>query len=425
VPVGLEPVALAVRSSREVWVVNHLSDSVSIVKLSDDATTGRVVRTLLVGDEPRDIVFAGGGPMTTQSLRGMANHGPMHWRGDRTGSNDAPSFQPNSGTFDEVAAFQKFQAAFTDVVGRSDPIPDADMQAFTGFILQVTYPPNPIRALDNSLTPDQETGREFYFGPISQGVANCQGCHVIDRTGNLGVPIPGFFGSDGRSSFDFESEQFKTPHLRNQYQKIGMFGEPNVPVAIVPGDNEFMGDQVRGLGFLHDGSFDTIFRFMRAQGFSQSADNPGGIPAGPTGDLLRRQIESFLLAFDSNMFPIVGQQVTLTDDNAAVTGPRIDLLIARADAGDCDLVVKGCVWGREAGFLYIGAGWFKVDEASILPLSDAVLRELASHPGQELTYTCVPPGSGERIGLDRNGDGYMDGDEAAVGSDPADPASTP
>ena len=29
------------------------------------------------------------GPMTTQSLRGMANHGPMHWRGDRTGGNDA------------------------------------------------------------------------------------------------------------------------------------------------------------------------------------------------------------------------------------------------------------------------------------------------------------------------------------------------
>ena len=27
--------------------------------------------------------------MTTQSLRGMANHGPMHWRGDRTGGTDA------------------------------------------------------------------------------------------------------------------------------------------------------------------------------------------------------------------------------------------------------------------------------------------------------------------------------------------------
>ena len=56
VPVGLEPVAVAVRNDNEVWVVNHLSDSVSVVSLSG---TPHVVRTLLVGDEPRDIVFAG------------------------------------------------------------------------------------------------------------------------------------------------------------------------------------------------------------------------------------------------------------------------------------------------------------------------------------------------------------------------------
>ena len=47
------------------------------------------------------------GVMMTQSLRGMANHGPMHWRGDRTGGNDAPSAQPDSGTFDERAAFRE------------------------------------------------------------------------------------------------------------------------------------------------------------------------------------------------------------------------------------------------------------------------------------------------------------------------------
>ena len=56
VPVGLEPVAVAARSNTEVWVVNHLSDSVSIVSLTG---TPHVIRTLLVGDEPRDIVFAG------------------------------------------------------------------------------------------------------------------------------------------------------------------------------------------------------------------------------------------------------------------------------------------------------------------------------------------------------------------------------
>ncbi|HEX7840974.1 MAG TPA: beta-propeller fold lactonase family protein, partial [Kofleriaceae bacterium] len=61
IPVGLEPVAVAARSDHEVWVVNHLSDSVSVVALDDDAASGHVARTLLVGDEPRDIAFAGPG----------------------------------------------------------------------------------------------------------------------------------------------------------------------------------------------------------------------------------------------------------------------------------------------------------------------------------------------------------------------------
>ena len=34
---GLEPVAVAARTNDEVWVVNHLSDSVSVVELDDDA----------------------------------------------------------------------------------------------------------------------------------------------------------------------------------------------------------------------------------------------------------------------------------------------------------------------------------------------------------------------------------------------------
>src|SRR5262245_53032274 len=61
IPVGLEPVAVAARSDDEVWVVNHLSDSISVVELTEGGNGGRVVRTLLVGDEPRDIVFGGPG----------------------------------------------------------------------------------------------------------------------------------------------------------------------------------------------------------------------------------------------------------------------------------------------------------------------------------------------------------------------------
>jgi len=59
VTVGLEPVTVAAYSNDQVWVVNYLSDSVSIIDVS--TSPARVIKTLLVGDEPADIVFAGSG----------------------------------------------------------------------------------------------------------------------------------------------------------------------------------------------------------------------------------------------------------------------------------------------------------------------------------------------------------------------------
>ena len=55
VPVGLDPVSARARTDTEVWVVNHISDSVSIVDLS----SMNVVATVHPGDEPADVVFAG------------------------------------------------------------------------------------------------------------------------------------------------------------------------------------------------------------------------------------------------------------------------------------------------------------------------------------------------------------------------------
>ena len=61
--------------SAEIWVVNHLSDSVSIVDIG--TTPPRVTRTLLVGDEPRDIVFAGaGGVVILLGIRGPYRRPP-------------------------------------------------------------------------------------------------------------------------------------------------------------------------------------------------------------------------------------------------------------------------------------------------------------------------------------------------------------
>src|SRR5215467_4105559 len=55
IPVGLEPVIVAVRDDHEAWVANWVSDSVTVVDLNDYV----VSRTFDVGDEPTDIVFTG------------------------------------------------------------------------------------------------------------------------------------------------------------------------------------------------------------------------------------------------------------------------------------------------------------------------------------------------------------------------------
>lgn len=53
VPVGHDPVSVRARSAHEAWVVNHISDSISVV----DLRLGAVVRTLHTANEPADVVF--------------------------------------------------------------------------------------------------------------------------------------------------------------------------------------------------------------------------------------------------------------------------------------------------------------------------------------------------------------------------------
>ncbi len=368
------------------------------------------------------------GPMTTQSLRGMDNHGPMHWRGDRTGGNDSNSLQPDSGTFDEHAAFRAFNGAFVGLIGRSETLTSDQMDAFTEFALQIMYPPNPVRALDNSMTSGQQDAFDRYFGPISDTAHNCNGCHTLDEEGNAehSVERPGFFGTDGRSSFENEPQMMKVAHLRNAYQKVGMFGMADVPF-FNGGDNGDKGDQIRGFGFLHDGSVDSIFRFFQAGVFNLSGGNPGGFANNASGDADRRDMEDLVLAFPNNLAPIVGQQVTLAQSSPGATDTRIDLMLARADAvpSECDVVVSGLIAGEQRGALYIGGGLFITDEVADGNVPKAAILTSADTIGQEATFTAVPPGDGARIGIDRDGDGFRNGDEIDGGGDPADELSLP
>ncbi|MFE8605518.1 YncE family protein [Archangium violaceum] len=352
------------------------------------------------------------GPMTTQTLRGMSNAGAMHWRGDRSNG----FFGIDS--YDENTSFKNFIVAFEGLLGRASMPTEEEMNKFTTFQLQVQLPPNPIRRLDNSLTSAQQAGRDFYFGSRRvDGLAigsdngfNCNGCHTIDAS-------QGFYGTDGKSSFEGISQIMKIPHVRNMYTKVGMFGFPDSSFFQHP-ETGPMGDQIRGFGFTHDGAVDTLFRFFSAIVFSNTSI--GGPLVGFPGDTERRNVESFMMAVDSDLAPIVGQQVTLTSTNAAAVGPRIELLIARARAPfvskvlggsthEADLVAKTVVGGKPKGFLYDRTpGTWKPDDGTA-NITTTALRALATKAGQEVTFTAVPPGSGTRIALDRNLDGKLDG----------------
>ncbi len=365
------------------------------------------------------------GPMVTMSLRGMANHGPLHMRGDRTGALD----DPPTDALNVVSSFRTFNGAFAGLLGRDEgPIDNDDMSKFAAFAERITYPPNPIRSLDNSLNPSEQRGRDLYHERIVfntlQAHTTCQGCHPVS-------PSAGLFGTDGKMTPGV-NDWYKTPHFRNLYQRIGMFGMVVVPLTpAIPlfesGDNAHTGDQVRGFGFEHAGAVDTVFRFNRYFLFSYRAANAA------EREQQRRDLEAYMLAIETDMAPVVGQQVTLNDTNGATAGPRIDLLMARANAvypnlrnpfsPECELVVKGSVGGEMRGWLYRDSIFYadRVGET----IDDTFLRSVAATAGQELTYTCVPPGSGLRVALDRDADGVLDGDERDRGMDSAVPDRIP
>jgi len=352
------------------------------------------------------------GPMTTQSLRGLEGNGPMHWRGDRVGD----SAQPGESV--ELGAFKDFNVAFPDLVGTDAQLPAQDMQAFAEFALKITYPPNPIRALDNSLNVAQAQGRNIYMNQLTTGMSpfvptplmTCNNCHVLNEQ-------EGHFGTSGLSSVEGDdiSQQFKIPHLRNVYQKVGKFGasgrmfanSPNSP-TIYP----LMGqppDQIRGFGFLHDGSMDTVDNFLRAAVFAFNSDTE------------RDNVVDFVMAMDSELAPVVGQQITLTDTSGADVHARIDLLRARAQIttprGECDLIVQGVVDGIPRSAFMQPDGSYQTDRADET-MTDGELRALVNQNSQTLTFTCVPPGSGTWMALDRDQDGVFNGDELNQGSNP-------
>jgi len=327
------------------------------------------------------------GPLTVLTLRGIDTAGPMLWRGDATNAMDPMDERMN--------LIHNFNALFPALLGREDTLLDEDFELLADFILSLRPPPNPYRALNNTLIPFQDAGRSIFVGEqqTTDGQLDCVTCHVIDQE-------QGFFGTGGELTFEGGPQFFKVPQLRSVYDKVGMFG-----VTAGQAEPGSLGPQVKGSGTLHDGSLAGSEAFETAANFDLDQNEVA-------------QVSTFLLAFDANFAPVVGQQVTLGANPTDAENQRLSLLMARSQVAfdtpeappgqtvtECELVAQGRNEGVLTSYLYLGGNMFRSDANQMMPLS--TLRARAAQPTQQITFTCVYPTGGERMGLDRDGDGVL------------------
>jgi YVTN family beta-propeller protein len=371
------------------------------------------------------------GPMTTQTLRGLLNMEPFHWRGDRQ------NFQHFNGAFVGLMGMDGKCRNRVTGVGSENPcssnadctiagescqgLSTAEMNAYTEFIETVHFPPNPFRNLNNtmpvSITVPNQTGGGATIGAnpnngqshfinllLDAGALSCNQCHALPTgTNNL------LFNGNAEG----ESQDFKIPHLRNMYEKVGFdVIRPNLLSG--NGGNIGLTQQKRGYGFLHDGTI-SLTEFLAAGVFTSN-------------NTQERELFAFMLAFPTESVPCIGWQQTVNNANkntSAVTTTINTLMAQAAQANACDLIVTGVLGGVAKGYLYDpGTNLFKPDSVLEADLTESALR--GSVAGDDvIVYTGVAPGAGYRLALDRDRDTFLNRTEIAIGTDPANPNSNP
>lgn len=333
------------------------------------------------------------GPLMTQTLRGHINTGKLHWRADRNN-------------------FSSFNGAFVSLMGHGAQLPDSQMTAFRDFASALVFPPNPNENLDRTY-PDAPLGQPsaargatlFQTLAVGLGGETCNDCHTATNFGS---------GTDGTIIPDdsllhhpaVQDQDLKVPHLRNLYTKTGFKDSTG----------HF---NKRGFGYGHDGSVDNLDTFLSNPGFTLGVTQA-------QADSNRADLVAYLMAFDTGMAPAVGRQITFDGTNNDDPGDvsTLDTLVSQANLGNIELIAKGRVAGEARGFEYIGGGQWRSDRATEFKRTTAEIRALGGI-GSELTVMGVAPGTGNRMGIDRDRDGYYDRDELDNASDPGDPSSTP
>ncbi len=372
------------------------------------------------------------GPMTTQTLQDIIGKEPHHWRGDREG-------------------LEAFNSSFSGLLGRPQELTESQIQEFEDFLATIHFPPNPFRNLDNSL-PEHlplpghyATGRFAANGsplppgnaqraltdlyrPLSRGIDRqvfaCVTCHTLP-TGlgtNTQISLSGFVpvetGPNGELhhalvSVDGSTQKgIKIAQLRNLYDKVGFEMTQSRSLA--------------GFGFLHDGSVDSLSRFISEEAFDVTSDQEiadlVALMLAFSGSDYGDRVEGFEPPGTSSLdaHAAVGRQVTLDEGSPDEDRDLVETLIRLAAQDEIDLVVRASPGSVPRAWLYEHQDLFQSDRA-LETATTAEILALAEN-GEPVTFTAVPGGVGRRAALDRDRDGLFDGDEARnLSTNPDDP----
>jgi len=368
------------------------------------------------------------GPMVTQTLQDIISHEPFHWRGDRDG-------------------LEAFNGTFTNLQSAPVSLTTNEMKQFKEFLRTVHFPPNPFRPMDNTLSTKVSLPEQFSLGrgesPAGTllppgnaraglarfrlaGIDGCIHCHTLPSgLGSFmqwtGISWKTFApGPNGEnhvalvSVLRAELVPFKIPALRNLQDKIGF--------TIASASSR------TGFGFFHDGHVDSMVRFLQ-DSFDFRTDQetadmiafllqlPGGdLPLGSVSDPDRPPGVTV-----SDTPAGVGKQISFT---GGTSPPEIQIMMSLARTGRVDLIVDGSMLATNRSWLYMKtSNRFQANRRSEV----VTLEQLKTFAGPDapLTFMLVPLGTGNRLALDRDRDGFFDLDEIDRGLNPADPASFP
>jgi YVTN family beta-propeller protein len=316
-----------------------------------------------VGAVPREM-HPMKGPMVTQTLRGMQQGAPFHWRGDRP-------------------TLQSFGVTFRDLLAGAIPSTD-DLDAMAAYLQSLRHHPNPNLRLNGSLPTSLNGGNPTIGMNLFKNHNNhCASCH----------PLPS--GSDGNIDNPLEVGSvmpMKNASLQTTYQRV--FFNPK------SGQNS-----LSGYGMGHDGVFANL-----PTAHPYVLDQLGSLNVTDFAN-----VAAFVMSFGTGTAPTVGltRTISLTNRSDSSLSTDLNTLESQAAVPDVvDAVISGVVSGQRKQFRFQpSTGTYLADDGLTETNRANLLASLQS--GDFLQFQGRLPGEKVRYGGDRDTNGVLNNAEPA------------